>query len=428
MTTLNINLGLFDKLALIAYALIVLLWGLYNKKKPKIDNTPESYFLDGRRLSLPIFVATLVSTWYGGILGVGEFGYRYGVSQWLLLGAPYYIFAIIFAWILVPIVRGSRSISLVDHCYQTLGKTSGNLVGSAVFLLTSPAPYLWMLLAILQLFLPLPSWIILLGILSFTCCYLLGGRFFTIWSSNTLDFILMFSGFLVLVPYCVYTYGGLDFLNTTLPKSHFETTGGMKLGSIAIWWLMGAWTLVDPGFHQRVRAAQSPKIARRGILVAVLAWMLFDFLTLSSALYARAVLPNLASPAQAYPMLGAQTLPDGLFGLFLVSLLATVLSTFNSFSFMAAQTLGQDLINRIRPMRTELLQTVCVGVTLALASALVFLIPSAVDMWYILATTFLPSLLFALVASLGFMPKTLIKHSASCICLIFLSSMFYQII
>ena len=55
---------------------------------------------------------------------------------------------------------------------------------------------------------------------------------------------------------------------------------------------MGHGLSVDPGFHQRVRAARSPGVARWGILVAVLAWMLFDFLTLSSALYARAVLPD----------------------------------------------------------------------------------------------------------------------------------------
>ena len=35
----------------------------------------ESYLLGGRRLTLIPFVATLVSTWYGGILGVGEFTY-----------------------------------------------------------------------------------------------------------------------------------------------------------------------------------------------------------------------------------------------------------------------------------------------------------------------------------------------------------------
>ncbi len=127
-------------------------------------------------------------------------------------------------------------------------------------------------------------------------------------------------------------------------------------------------------------------------------------------------------------MLGAQTLPDGFFGLFLVSLLATVLSTFNSFSFMAAQTLGQDLINRIRPMSTELLQALCLVITLIMASALVIIIPSAVDLWYILAATFLPALLFALVAACAFLPKAFIKYSASCICLILFSSVIYQIL
>jgi SSS family solute:Na+ symporter len=35
----------------------------------------ENFLVAGRTLSLPAFVATLVATWYGGILGVGEFAY-----------------------------------------------------------------------------------------------------------------------------------------------------------------------------------------------------------------------------------------------------------------------------------------------------------------------------------------------------------------
>ena len=39
------------------------------------------YLVAGRRVTLPAFVATLVATWYGGILGVGEYSYRYGVVE-----------------------------------------------------------------------------------------------------------------------------------------------------------------------------------------------------------------------------------------------------------------------------------------------------------------------------------------------------------
>src|SRR5262245_63004879 len=44
------------------------------------------YLVAGRKVTLPAFVATLVATWYGGILGVGEYSWRYGVSNWLVFG------------------------------------------------------------------------------------------------------------------------------------------------------------------------------------------------------------------------------------------------------------------------------------------------------------------------------------------------------
>ena len=46
------------------------------------------YLLAGRRLTLPAFVATLVTTWYGGILGIGEYAWRFGISTWLVFGVP----------------------------------------------------------------------------------------------------------------------------------------------------------------------------------------------------------------------------------------------------------------------------------------------------------------------------------------------------
>lgn len=44
------------------------------------------FLLAGRSLTTPVFVMSLVSSWYGGILGVGEFTYRFGISNWFLQG------------------------------------------------------------------------------------------------------------------------------------------------------------------------------------------------------------------------------------------------------------------------------------------------------------------------------------------------------
>ncbi|MCH7620220.1 MAG: hypothetical protein IH880_10720, partial [Candidatus Marinimicrobia bacterium] len=54
----------------------------------KKNNDPENFLLAGRRLTVPGFVATLVVTFYGGILGIGEFSYQHGLSTWIVLGFP----------------------------------------------------------------------------------------------------------------------------------------------------------------------------------------------------------------------------------------------------------------------------------------------------------------------------------------------------
>ena len=45
------------------------------------SSTAVEYLVAGRRVTLPAFVATLVATWYGGILGIGEYSWRYGTPN-----------------------------------------------------------------------------------------------------------------------------------------------------------------------------------------------------------------------------------------------------------------------------------------------------------------------------------------------------------
>ena len=67
-------------------------------RKPKATISQRDYIIHGRKLSLPGFVISLVSTWYGAILGVGENTYLYGIQTWFIFGLPYYFFAVIYAF------------------------------------------------------------------------------------------------------------------------------------------------------------------------------------------------------------------------------------------------------------------------------------------------------------------------------------------
>jgi SSS family solute:Na+ symporter len=61
---------------------------------------------------LPAFVATLVATWYGGILGVGE--YCTAMDRELSSGVPYYVGAPLFALLFARRARTAALYTLPD--------------------------------------------------------------------------------------------------------------------------------------------------------------------------------------------------------------------------------------------------------------------------------------------------------------------------
>ncbi|MCF7841074.1 MAG: hypothetical protein K9N22_09895, partial [Candidatus Marinimicrobia bacterium] len=95
------NLHPLDTAIIVVYFILIWVLGFWKKSDTKIG----VYILMGRRLSLPAFVMTLVSTWYGGILGVSEFSFSYGISNWIIFGVPYYVFGLAFAFFLAQRAR-----------------------------------------------------------------------------------------------------------------------------------------------------------------------------------------------------------------------------------------------------------------------------------------------------------------------------------
>ncbi len=115
---------------------------------------------------------------------------------------------------------------------------------------------------------------------------------------------------------------------------------------ITVWFFIALWTLVDPAFHQRCYAAKDGKTAKRGILVSILFWFVFDFMTTTAGLYARAALPASSQPMYSYPLLAEVTLPAVAKGMFYIGMLATIMSTLSSLTLISAITIGKDIVGR----------------------------------------------------------------------------------
>lgn len=370
-------------------------WGARRRREGLAD-----YVLASRTLTLPMFVATLVPTFYGGVLGIGEFTWRNGLSNWLVMALPYYVFAGFYALFLAGRVRLEPGLTIPDHLENAYGKATAVWAAFLVFLLASPADELLMvgtLLSHLTGLALLPSMVLAaaagLGLL------LRGGLRSDVWA-NRLEFVLMFGGFFLILPFAWTKIGGPGELARTLPPTHLSLAAGLSPPQIIGWWLIAVWTLVDPAFHQRCAAAQDPATARKGILISIGFWALFDLMTTAAGLYARAALPDLESPLLAFPLLADRLLPPVARGIFFAALASSILAALQGQSLLSAVSLGKDGLGRVlgaSEASAENWTRACLILTGILGLGLALALPSVVGLWYAVGSAVIPGLLLPLL-------------------------------
>jgi len=402
---------------IIAYFAVLMVAGLGWLRRGR---TSDDYFLAGRTLTTPAFVATLVATWYGGILGVGEWTYQSGLSVWLVFGVPYYVFAAVFAVVLAPRIRQASLYTIPDKIDEAYGKPAALVAAGFIYLLSTPAPYVLMLGVLLQLIFGWPILPAMVVGVVLSTVYVYAGGFQSDVRVNIVQFVLMFAGFIIMLPFCVSAYGGVGALRQALPAQHLTWHGGNSAQYMIAWFFIALWTLVDPSFHQRCYAARTPETAQRGVFVSIGFWMFFDFLTCSVGLYARAGLPDLAEPVMAYPLLADEILPAGVKGLFFVGLLATVMSTLVSTMFLSGVTFTRDFVYRLLggdpDERLNLRTVVGLLLTTAIALTLAVTVPSVVDLWYNVGAAFIPGLLLPLLTA--YWPRYRIGRASAVACML----------
>ncbi len=221
------------------------------------------------------------------------------------------------------------------------------------------------------------------------------GGFSAVVRTDMLQVSLMFGGFLFLLGFAFHEFGFIGKLWGAVPNTYRDLTGGHDLQYILVWFFIALWTFVDPSFHQRAAAAKSPETAKKGIFVSILLWSLFDFLTMFSGMYGWAILgPELQEPIMVYPYLANEILPLGIKGLFFMALLATIMSTMDSYLFLSGQTLGRDfLINYFPNVSNNRLTRISVFIAAVLGIVLIILYPSVINLWYVIGSVMIPGLL-----------------------------------
>ena len=332
--------------AVLASTALAALYGNFRLKRcaPDAAASPLDYLLMGRQLTLPLFVATLVATWYGGIFGISEITFNHGmVYNFVTQGLFWYAAYLIFAFFIAKKVSQYRCVTLPDLTARMFGPRSAKVAAAFTFFYITPVAYVLSLGIFLHMVFGISQLAGMIYGTFFVCLYTVWGGFRSVVFSDVIQFFVMCSAVLLVAVFSVYTFGGLAFLKNHVPATHFTVTGGSSWLSTLVWGFIALATLIDPSFYQRCFAAKNPQIVKTGILISTIIWFCFDICSTLGALYARALLPQ-AQPGQAYFFYAVQLLPAGLRGFFVAGILSIILSTLNSFLFIASNTLSFDFL------------------------------------------------------------------------------------
>ena len=115
----------------------------------------------------------------------------------------------------------------------------------------------------------------------------------------------------------------------------------------------------------------------------------------------------------AFPLLAEKVLPPFAKGFFYAGILATIMSTLNSYAFISAQSLGKDFWGRLKNTNDDIIIRKYIKYSLIISTLLSillsFYIPSVINLWYTIGTTIVPALLIPLITC--YYPKAKISSN-----------------
>jgi SSS family solute:Na+ symporter len=391
------------------YVLMMLGVGYYvHRKSPSF----EEYLIAGRGMTTPILVCTLASTYYGldVLFGTSELAYNDGVVAFFgysEMSLGIYVFA---AFALSRRLRDAKFKSLPEILERYYGKSAGVLGALSSILYSVPALSLFALGRITEVIFGIDAQVGALLLGSVALLYTLWGGLWAVAITDTVQFIIMCVTLAIAIPMLMSEVGGFEAVAASAPASHFAIFGGIPFWLMIACAATGISILVDPGFYQRIFASGNYRQARNAMLISVVIWLGYDWLVtaggmLAGAAVAQGILPSDMHSNDALLMAVTHALPVGLTGLFLAGVLATSMSTIDSYSLVAGANFSYDLYRPLRkPDATdaELVKMTRIGVVASwlIGYALAFMFSRLLSLWVFNASLLTSTVLVPIFAGL----------------------------
>jgi SSS family solute:Na+ symporter len=320
--------------------------------------TSQDFFIGNRSFGLFPILATQAATAIGGgcMIGWCGFGFTYGfgvmfyslsvvVGMVILVGTVarhfqskgYYT---VPDWLCASLGENKlmRGIASIIAMWVAIGWWAGNAtaLGTIVHQLTG---------------LPIAVGALVGGGLALIYCAV--GGLVSVVRTDQVQFIALWIGAFILIPFALKAAGGFPKVAMSVPKENLDIWPGM---AVALGWLFA----VGPGqmtlqmYYQRFSASKSAKVAVWGMIGTIIATIGIGIYASLVGLSIRTINPELASGQQAVPWFASTMLPP-IIGIFILGgITAAIFSTADSSLHSAAANVARDFYGSIiKPTATE---------------------------------------------------------------------------
>jgi len=372
----------------------------------------DDFFLAGRALTTPILITTLISTYYGidVLFGSSQLAYTDGVVAWFGYARPTYLFFLIAAFVVARRLRHEDFRSLPEILERYYGGGTRNVGALASFLYSLPALSLYGFGLLAELLLGWPPLVGMAVLGGVALAYTLTGGFWAVALTDSIQFLMMCVILAIAVPYGLQVVGGFDSLFEHLEPYYFDQMGDLSVLLVIAYAATGLTVLIEPTFYQRIFAARSYHNVRNALLAGIVLWGAYDWTVTIVGMMARtaaiqgAIDPGIAPDASLMAMMTV-ALPAGMLGFFIAGVLATEMSTLDSYCLVAGGNVAYDLYKPIlKPDASDadLIRATRLGVLLSwvIGFAMAASFDQMLGLWVFMASILMSTLLVPILLGL----------------------------
>jgi len=376
-------MALIDIIIVIIFFLVTLIIGVIDRKKV----TLEDYWVNGRRTSTFVLIATIFSTFIGvgAILGNAGVAFSGGGIAALVIPLSFLFYFIIFSLFFAPKIKefgDKHKAFTIPDFFEIRYSPKVRLMGAIVNLIA------FGLYTALQI-LGIGIFVNALTGFSPVVATLLGGGIVILYTTlgglradirtDIFQFFIMLFLFTIFLPIIIFKGGGFGAI-ASLPSNFLA---GQEFAPwyvfILAFFFIGASVLSSADVWQRIYSAKDNKSIKKSRWWIVLFVFLFLVMGTLFGVYGKILLPDSSSNTIVADLL-REFVPTGIYGLILAGFFAAIMSSVDSTILITSMTIVRDIyhkrlkreIGEERTLKLSRIITFIIGVMGLIIALLIF--------------------------------------------------------